>query len=435
MSVVRPLLRSSLPREHGQKELGTEEKNRKKQERTVGRGLGAGSQQQPISSSASRTLEHVSHSIRAQQLSNSPSQATRTPGRSSRNSTTSQINIRSVATIRVLSVLRHWVSKHSQDFVNDTRLSYLAQEFLQDLIVDPNLLPAEHKAALQLQQMIQKAAHSRNNQLDLDLLLATPARRSPDSIETLSALEIAEGMTYLDHKIFLAIRSEEFLGQAWMKVDKAIKAPHILLITKRFNDVSRLVSSEIIRVPELQRRVAIIEKWTNVAHICRVVHNFNGVLQICAAFTNSAVFRLKKTWDMIPKTTKTTIDQLQNLVSTDSRFRNMRDAINRCDPPSIPYVGMYLTDLSFIEEGTPNYSPEGLLNFSKMRMIAHVIREIQHLQNGSYKIELNPRVANYLLDESRHLQDDEMYRCSLAIEPRSSGGKNGVQILNSVSGQ
>lgn len=48
----------------------------------------------------------------------------------------------------------------------------------------------------------------------------------------------------------------------------------------------------------------------------------------------------------------------------------MRDAISRCDPPSIPYVGMYLTDLSFIEEGTPNYSPEGLLNFSKMRMVS-----------------------------------------------------------------
>lgn len=47
-------------------------------------------------------------------------------------------------------------------------------------------------------------------------------------------------------------------------------------------------------------------------------------------------------------------------------------------------------------------------------------------------MELNPRVANYLLDASRHLQDDEMYRCSLAIEPRSSGTKNGAQLLNSV---
>ncbi|KAG9510756.1 Ras-specific guanine nucleotide-releasing factor 2, partial [Fragariocoptes setiger] len=328
--------------------------------------------------------------------------------------------LRSAATIRVLSVLRHWVSKHAQDFESDPQLAHETHEFLAELIADPSLLPAEHKAAVQLQQLVAKAPYARHERVDLDLLLATPARASPDTIETLSALELAETMTYLDHKIFLSIRAGEFLGQAWMKEDKALKAPHILLITKRFNDMSRLVSSEIIRVGELSRRVAIIEKWTNVAHICRVVHNFNGVLQICAAFENSSIFRLRKTWEKVAKTTRTTIDQLQGLVSTDSRFRNMRDAISRCDPPCIPYVGMYLSDLSFIEEGTPDFSPEGLLNFSKMRMMAHVIREIQHLQNGTYKIEFNPKVAHYLLDTSRHLSDNEMYRMSLSIEPRLS---------------
>lgn len=52
-------------------------------------------------------------------------------------------------------------------------------------------------------------------------------------------------------------------------------------------------------------RVAAIEKWTAVADICRCLHNFNGVLQICAAFTNAAVYRLKKTWDKVPKTVST----------------------------------------------------------------------------------------------------------------------------------
>lgn len=47
----------------------------------------------------------------------------------------------------------------------------------------------------------------------------------------------------------------------------------------------------------------------------------------------------------------------------------MREALHRCDPPCIPYLGMYLTDLSFIEEGTPDFTPDGLLNFSKMRMV------------------------------------------------------------------
>lgn len=72
--------------------------------------------------------------------------------------------------------------------------------------------------------------------------------------------------------------------------------------------------------------------------------------------------------------TRQTIDKLQNIVSADGRFRNLRDALHRCDPPFIPYLGMYLTDLSFIEEGTPDFTEDGLLNFSKMRMVTqHLI--------------------------------------------------------------
>ena len=68
--------------------------------------------------------------------------------------------------------------------------------------------------------------------------------------------------------------------------------------------------------------------------------------------------------------TKQTIDKLQNLVSAEGRFRNIRDALHRSDPPLIPFVGMYLTDLSNIEEANPDFTEDGgLLNFSKMRMV------------------------------------------------------------------
>ncbi|KAI2806402.1 Ras protein-specific guanine nucleotide-releasing factor [Blomia tropicalis] len=328
--------------------------------------------------------------------------------------------ISTAATMRVLNVLRHWVSKHSQDFENDAKLLQITTEFLDELVHNTNLLPAEHKAAVQLQQMIAKQTMEAKEKLDLDVLLAPPLNPSKDTIETLSALEIAEVMTYIDHNIFIRIQSEEFLGQAWMKDDKSTKAFHILLMTKHFNDISRLVASEILLVAEIPKRVSVIEKWAAVADICRCLHNFNGVLQICAAFTNSSVFRLKRTWEKVTKTTRQTIEKLQTLVSTDGRFRNMREALHRCDPPCIPYLGMYLTDLSFIEEGTPNFTDDGLLNFSKMRMIAHVIREIRHFQQTPYKIELNSRVTNYLLDTSRHLQDEILYQKSLCLEPRLS---------------
>lgn len=128
--------------------------------------------------------------------------------------------ISTAATMRVLNVLRHWVSKHSQDFENDPKLMQMTTEFLEELVHNTNLLPAEHKAASQLLQMISKQAIEHKDKVDLDVLLSPPLQASKDNIETLSALEIAEVMTYLDHKIFVKIQSEEFLGQAWMKDTK-----------------------------------------------------------------------------------------------------------------------------------------------------------------------------------------------------------------------
>ncbi|CAF1602417.1 unnamed protein product, partial [Didymodactylos carnosus] len=157
-----------------------------------------------------------------------------------------------------------------------------------------------------------------------------------------------------------------------------------------------------------------------IADICRYLRNFNGVLQIVAAFVNSAVFRLKNTWDRISKQNKQVINKLQNLVHSDGKFKNLRDTLSRIDPPAVPYLGLYLSDLSFIEESTPDISEKCMINFSKMRMKTHIISEVRRFQSMPFKIKHNPRVCAYLLDTSRLLSDDESYSISLQLEPRLS---------------
>ncbi|XP_037292474.1 ras-specific guanine nucleotide-releasing factor 1 [Manduca sexta] len=327
--------------------------------------------------------------------------------------------ISTAATMRVLNVLRHWISKHSYDFWSDERLRGLTMDFLKEIEGSPGLLPAEHKAAAQLLRLLERAP---DRAVDLKALFVPPKVPTKESIETLSALEIAEQMTYLDYQIFSSINSEEFLGQAWTKADKAERAPHILLMTSHFNHISNLVISEILKKYTVAGRVAAIEKWAAVADIARCLHNFNGVLQICAALSNTSVYRLKNTWEKVSKTSKQTIERMQTIISSECRFRILRDALHRCDPPCIPYLGMYLSDLSFIEEGTSNYTPDGLLNFSKMRMIAHVIREIRNFQQTPYKIEHIPKVCDFLLDRSLVIQEERQYTLSLELEPRVSRG-------------
>ena len=62
----------------------------------------------------------------------------------------------SAATMRVLSVMRHWITKHSQDFEDSSKLKTLTKEFLEDILCSTNLVPAEQKAATQLLRMLKK---------------------------------------------------------------------------------------------------------------------------------------------------------------------------------------------------------------------------------------------------------------------------------------
>uniref|UniRef100_A0A6Q2YRQ8 Ras protein specific guanine nucleotide releasing factor 1 n=1 Tax=Esox lucius TaxID=8010 RepID=A0A6Q2YRQ8_ESOLU len=325
--------------------------------------------------------------------------------------------IRRAATNRVLNVLRHWVSKHSQDFESNTELKLKVIAFLEEVMHDPELLTQERKAAANIIRTLTQEDPG-DNQISLEEVTQLASVGKAEPFESHSALEIAEQLTLLDHLVFKVIPYEEFFGQGWMKNDKNERTPYIMKTTKHFNDISNLIATEILRCEDVTTRVAVIEKWVAVADICRCLHNYNAVLEITSSLNRSSVFRLKKTWLKVSKQTKTVIDKLQKLVSSEGRFKNLREALKNCDPPCVPYLGMYLTDLAFIEEGTPNYTEDKLVNFSKMRMISHIIREIRQFQQTAYKIDHQPKAAQYLLDNSSVLDEESLYEASLRIEPK-----------------
>uniref|UniRef100_A0AAX7U523 Ras protein specific guanine nucleotide releasing factor 1 n=1 Tax=Astatotilapia calliptera TaxID=8154 RepID=A0AAX7U523_ASTCA len=319
--------------------------------------------------------------------------------------------IRRAATNRVLNVLRHWVSKHSPDFESNNELKTKVIAFLEEVMHDPELLTQERKAAANIIRTITQEDHGDNQIAIEDVTQLVMSVITPHSQE-------ARTHQYMLHFFFLGLPHREFFGQGWMKNDKNEKTPYIMRTTKHFNDMSNLIATEILRCDDVVTRVAVIEKWVAVADICRCLHNYNAVLEITSSLNRSSVFRLKKTWLKVSKQTKALIDKLQKLVSSEGRFKNLREALKNCDPPCVPYLGMYLTDLAFIEEGTPNYTEDNLVNFSKMRMISHIIREIRQFQQTAYKIDLQPKVAQYLLDKSFVLDEESMYEASLRIEPK-----------------
>nr|KAF6411509.1 Ras protein specific guanine nucleotide releasing factor 1 [Rousettus aegyptiacus] len=236
--------------------------------------------------------------------------------------------IRRAATNRVLNVLRHWVSKHSQDFETNDELKCKVIGFLEEVMHDPELLTQERKAAANIIRTLTQEDPG-DNQTTLEEIMQMAAGVKAEPFESHSALEIAEQLTLLDHLVFRRIPYEEFFGQGWMKLEKNERTPHIMKTTKHFNDISNLIASEIVRNEDVTARASAIEKWVAVADICRCLHNYNAVLEITSSMNRSAIFRLKKTWLKVSKQTKALIDKLQKLVSSEGRFKNLREALKK----------------------------------------------------------------------------------------------------------
>ncbi|XP_056434565.1 ras-specific guanine nucleotide-releasing factor 2 isoform X2 [Gadus chalcogrammus] len=325
--------------------------------------------------------------------------------------------IRRAATNRVLNVLRHWVSKHSQDFDMNSDLKSGVVSLLDEVLRDPDLLPQERKATTNILSALSQDEQD-ESQLKIEDILQMAESPKAECLESLSAMELAEQITLLDHIVFRGIPYEEFLGQGWMKVDKTERTPYIMKTSQHFNNMSNLVASQIMANADVGSRAGAIEKWLAVADICRCLNNYNGVLEITSALNRTAIYRLKKTWAKVCRQTKSLMDRLQKIVSSEGRFKNLRETLKNCNPPCVPYLGMYLTDLAFIEEGTPNFTAEGLVNFSKMRMISHIIREIRQFQQAPYRIEHQTKVTQFLLDKSLVMDEDTLYELSLKMEPR-----------------
>eukprot|EP01094_Clydonella_sp_ATCC50884_P000606 TRINITY_DN10466_c1_g1_i1.p1 TRINITY_DN10466_c1_g1~~TRINITY_DN10466_c1_g1_i1.p1 ORF type:complete len:196 (-),score=35.34 TRINITY_DN10466_c1_g1_i1:364-951(-) len=192
---------------------------------------------------------------------------------------------------------------------------------------------------------------------------------------------------------------------------------------KRSNELPHAIATQILTDTDLKIRVRVkvIRLWIAVAQECRNLNNFNGVMEIIAGLQMACIYRLKKTWEQVLKTKSgETFHELKELLKATQNWKRYREELKRCNPPVIPYLGMYLTDLTFIDDGhkdtTVNEGIE-LVNFTKRRQESVVIREIQQYQQMAYHFVTVPDIRAYF-EQMRGLGEEELFRLSLEAEPR-----------------
>jgi len=124
----------------------------------------------------------------------------------------------------------------------------------------------------------------------------------------------------------------------------------------------------------------------------------------------------------VSKEKRKELEEMMALMSPDSSYKNYRAAFRGCNPPSIPYIGVSLTDLTFIEEGNPDIL-NGQINFKKRELAYKVIQEVVLSQTFPYQLFPVEPLHTFVQELAYNSSDDELYDLSLYVEPREAEKK------------
>lgn len=323
--------------------------------------------------------------------------------------------------IRVYNVITHWINKFWYDFEKDCpTLSDMLLDWLNEILAGN----ANNPIVVGLKTRLLSSLSSPPKINTPSFVDSTPppplkpANVNAD-ITYWNAVEIARQITLVDWKLWIAIKMHEFYNLGWARKEKETTSKNVLAMITRLNEISHWVTGTICLCEALDERVKVMGKFIEIAYQLRKMNNFNGLLSILSGLNNGAVFRLKKSFTIATEQqNKKDINfaSLLEVSSSDHAYAALRTALKSVNPPVIPYLGMYLTDLTFIEEGS-NKVGDNLINFFKRRKFAQVLMEIKTYQEGrGYNFIELPEMQSKMKDPL--ISEQDLYDLSYFLEPR-----------------
>jgi len=115
------------------------------------------------------------------------------------------------------------------------------------------------------------------------------------------------------------------------------------------NQVTGWVATEILRPEDIRQRAVALNRFLAMAKSSIKINNFNGAMEILSALNSAPVHRLQRTWNMLPHKSWEWFEELTSLFNTSINWKAYREKLKSATPPCVPYLGLYLSDLTFIE--------------------------------------------------------------------------------------
>ncbi|KAI0226232.1 hypothetical protein L0F63_003983 [Massospora cicadina] len=237
------------------------------------------------------------------------------------------------------------------------QITELVHDKITSIFGKPAVVPQSYKSnsfdrqALKIQAPMEVPPPPRISKAASKLLV----RNCHISLLDIHPLEVARQLTLLVSKIFCSITPSELINREFSKPTHESTATFVIKKAQTSTRITSLVTRLILSEPEVKQRAAWVKFFIEVAKYLLSLRNYGTLVSIMCALQTSAVIRLRQTWKLVPEKHMRTMESLRELTNHARNYQTLREHLRVATNPCLPFLGVYLTDLTFADEGNPTY--------------------------------------------------------------------------------
>ncbi|KAL4893715.1 ras guanine nucleotide exchange factor domain-containing protein [Aspergillus ambiguus] len=327
--------------------------------------------------------------------------------------------------VRVVNILKTWLERFwleprgeaTTDFLRHM-LSLLQSSAAVNETPTASQLLTVIEQRIQGQEIMRRLVSPPNSAVPKPV---TPKNMKKLRLLDIDPIEVARQLTIVEARLYARINPAECLNKAWGKkapgTNDSPTAVNAMILHS--NRLANWVGEIILGHDEMKKRVATIKHFVTVAEKCRDLQNYATMMSIISGLGTSPVYRLHRTWSQVSPRIRETLQEMRDLMASDKNFARYRETLRQTNPPCVPFLGIYLTDLTFIDDGIPDMVSPGMINFSKRSKTADILHDMQQYQNMPYNLQPVAELQEFVIRGIQAADDvAEMYERSLQLEPR-----------------
>jgi hypothetical protein len=227
---------------------------------------------------------------------------------------------------------------------------------------------------------------------------------------------IAQYLTCESYQILSDIPETELYNKNFARKDKDIRAPHIKKIFDRYEKLTYFIIEDICSYDNIYERVDSIEKWIRIAGVCQELKNYNDLIMLNTLFCHYLLQKnLKKTWAKLSKKSINYLDRINKFCSGAQCYKIIRNEIFKCKGPYVPYIGILLKQLTYIEE-KKYIIDNNNINIDKLVELNKTIGKFFEFKKYKYNFDKSKNLE--VLSHANPKSEDEIENIIKQIEPK-----------------